>query len=379
MLGRAPGAATLAVSLDLLRSGGTRATLDRLRQDAEGRRVLAAARRHLYLRIWQEAAGELGAELAELGNGFLELRGRDAVTRVREQHVALHDVIATRLALDKGIVYRLLADESIPTPRHVELTPRDFDRAAEFVRRSTRPCVVKPADGTGGGGATTVGVRSQRDLRRAFLRCVRRRDRILVEEQGQGTVYRLLLLDGELIGAIHRSPPTVRGDGRSTIRELVAAENRRRLASDGDAGLDLLRIDLDCVVELGRRGLRPSTVPAAGDVVPIKSVTNQASVEDCVTFRGPVSPALVDECARAAAAVGLRLAGLDLLTVDPGRSLVESGGVIIDVNPAPGLHHHYLVADRPDHIRVAVPLLETLLGSGTPHDGSRPAAAAGAR
>jgi len=378
MLGRARGAATLAVSLDLLRSSGARATLDRLRQDAEGLRVLGAARRNLYLRIWHDAADELGAEVVDLGNGFLELRGRGVATRVREQHVALHDVVATRLALDKGLVYRLLGDESIPIPRHVEVTPREFDRAAEFVRRSAAACVVKPADGTGGGGATTVGVRTERDLRRAFLRCARKRDRILVEEQGRGTVYRLLLLDGEPIGAIRRSPPTVRGDGRSTIHELVVAENRRRLASDGDDGLDLLRIDLDSVFELARRGLRPAAVPAAGEVVPVKSVTNQASVEDCVTFRGHLSPVLVEECARAAAVTGLRLAGLDLLTPDPGKSLAESGGVIIDVNPAPGLHHHYLVADRPDHVRAAVPVLETLLGAGNPRAGGE-AVAAGAR
>ena len=131
-----------------------------------------------------------------------------------------------------------------------------------------------------------------------------------------------------------------------------------------------LRLSVDCaspgkaVVQLASGGLRPASVPVPGEIVPIKSVTNQAAVEDCFTFRGPLSPELVDECARAAAVVGLRLAGLDLLTTDTRMSLAESGGVIIDVNPAPGLHHHYLVADRPDHVRVAVPVLEALLAGG---------------
>jgi hypothetical protein len=61
-------------------------------------------------------------------------------------------------------------------------------------------------------------------------------------------------------------------------------------------------------------------------------------------------------------AVGLRLAGVDVVTTDIGRPLVETGGVVTEVNGGPGLHHHYLVADRADATPVAVPVLEKLLG-----------------
>jgi cyanophycin synthetase len=70
---------------------------------------------------------------------------------------------------------------------------------------------------------------------------------------------------------------------------------------------------------------------------------------------------LVAEAREAAAQVGVRLAGVDLITSDLGRCLKESGGVIIEVNGTPGLHYHYQVADEANATLVAVPILRRLL------------------
>jgi D-alanine-D-alanine ligase-like ATP-grasp enzyme len=58
----------------------------------------------------------------------------------------------------------------------------------------------------------------------------------------------------------------------------------------------------------------------------------------------------------------VRLAGVDLITTDLTASLHATGGVIIEVNGGPGLHHHYHVADRAGATRVAIPILRRLLG-----------------
>ena len=63
----------------------------------------------------------------------------------------------------------------------------------------------------------------------------------------------------------------------------------------------------------------------------------------------------------AAACVGLRLAGVDLVTPSLEGSLAETGGVVLEVNCTPGLHHHYLVAEPDRATRVAVPILRRLL------------------
>ena len=320
---------------------------------------LRSWRRVVYRRIWAEAAAEVGAELEELGDGFLELRARGRRTRVREELVALDDPVAIELSFDKSLVHRLLAREGLRVPEHVEIDAQSPDGAAAFLVRGRS--VVKPASGTGVGAGVTAGVEHPDELRRAIAAASLYGDRILLERHVEGDVYRLLLLDGELLDTIRKRPPLLVGDGRSTVLELIEAENRRRLHARGEAGLWLLRVDPDALLTLGRAGLGPGSVVPQDETIQIKSVTNQNRVEDNTTVREPPAPALVAEAAAAAACVGLRLAGVDLVTPSLEGSLAEIGGVVLEVNCTPGLHHHYLVAEPDRATRVAVPILRRLL------------------
>jgi cyanophycin synthetase len=272
----------------------------------------------------------------------------------------LDDAVTLRLALDKTAVHLLLTGAGVHVPAYRELDRADLAGARAFLREHGS-VVVKPASGTGGGEATTAGVRSDAELRRAFRLAGAVGRRVLLEREAPGDVYRLLLLEGRLLDVVRRSPPTLVGDGSATIRELVAAENRRRLGGGGEDGLDLLRVDLDTVLTLRRAGRRLGDVPGAGEPVALKTVTNENRIEDNETVRGPLADELVAEAARAAELVGVRLAGVDVITTDVTVPLAASGGVVIEVNGTPGLHHHYHVADRAGATRVAVPILERLL------------------
>ena len=171
----------------------------------------------------------------------------------------------------------------------------------------------------------------------------------------------MLYLDGQLIDVVRRSSPRVVGDGRSTIAKLIAAENRRRIRARGSAGLTLLRIDLDCLFTLARTGLSLSSVPSSAAAVVVKTVTNQNAPCDNETVLELISEDVIAAGAAAVRAVGLRLAGVDLITTDPRRSLAETDGVIIEVNGNPGLHHHYHVAQPAMATHVAVPVLRAVL------------------
>jgi cyanophycin synthetase len=184
---------------------------------------------------------------------------------------------------------------------------------------------------------------------------------LLVERQVAGDHYRILLLDGKVLDVLRRDRPQVVGDGTSTIEQLMFAEYGRRLTSTAPDGLKPFPVDLDCLFTLEREGLHLHTVLPAGKVTIVKSATNISGSRECTTFRGLVSPQLIAETCAAAAAVGVRLAGVDIVTTDPSVSLVQSQGVVLEVNPIPGLVHHYNVADPAAATRVAVPILAELL------------------
>jgi cyanophycin synthetase len=347
----------LAVGLDVLLSAGpVHALRDRT---AHGRREQARPGRGPE-RIWSHAARELGAEVRELPGGFLEIREGERRARVWEDWGMLDDVVTVRLTLEKKLVHRLLADAGLPVASQAGFRAGDLSPALGFLARHGDPCVVKPARGDPHTAEAAPWVCSPSHLRRAALRLGRRHRELLIEEQPPGDVHRLLFLDGELLDVLHRIPPSVTGDGRSSLGELIEAENRRR-AADPEGWARRITIDLDCLFTLERAGLTLASVPVAGERVRVKTATSQNRPEDNRSVMGHVSPALAAEAARAAEAVGVRLAGVDVVTADAGMSLARSGGAILAVDATPGLYHHYAVGNPEQAIPVAIPVLKRLL------------------
>jgi cyanophycin synthetase len=350
----------LAVAIDLLAGTGPRQMWRRRRQERELARLWPG--RAVDLGIWRDAASQLGVPIREPDAGVFEIGAGEAPVRIRMHVTPIDDEGTLRLALDKAETHRLLASAGVPVPDQVRFELADLGPARRALAGGGS-WVVKPAGGTSSGQGATTGVRSDDDLRRAAVRATRSGGGLLIERRAPGDEYRLLFLDGLLLGAVRRLAPTVIGDGRSTIAELVEEENRRRLAAGGSAGIRIVTLDLDALLALQHAGLGPGSVPAEGREVAVKGSRSQGGARDAETVApASLSEELVAEASRAAEALGLRLAGVDLVTPDTGRSLAAGGGAAIEVNGTPGLHYHYLVREPEGAARVAVPILERLLG-----------------
>ena len=76
---------------------------------------------------------------------------------------------------------------------------------------------------------------------------------------------------------------------------------------------------------------------------------------------------LVGEGARSAAILGVQLAGVGLITTDPGGPLEETDGVSNEVNTTPGLHYHYQISNAAQGVPVIEPILTHLLALNEQH------------
>jgi cyanophycin synthetase len=350
--------------LDRVRIAGWRNR--RLAWQVTGRRAqdaLFERQAGLYRRIWGEAATAVGADLEHLGHEFLAIR-RGGVETVVRFHLVMFDHPATiALALDKALIHQLLTDAGLPVPAHRRLGEIEQTEALVFAAENEGGVVVKPANGTGGGTGVTCGVETVEDLARAEIAAsIFDRD-ILIEQAMAGEEYRLLFLDGKLLGVVRRDRPKVVGDGQSTVAELMAAENQRRLDAGEEEVARLLRVDLDCALALRRRGWTAHSVPPKGQEVVVKGTVGENARKDNRTFHG-LAESIVESAARASALARIRFAGVDLVTPDATRPLEQAGGAILEVNGTPGLHYHYEVANAEDATAVAIPLLEQLLDEG---------------
>ncbi|MBV8465784.1 MAG: cyanophycin synthetase, partial [Burkholderiales bacterium] len=155
----------------------------------------------------------------------------------------------------------------------------------------------------------------------------------------KGEEHRLLVVGGQVVAAARGETAWVKGDGKSTVAQLVDAQinsDTRRGTTEAHP-LNVLSVydDTAIVNELARQGLAADAVPAADRMVLIQRNGNVAyEVTD------QVCEDVAEMAALAARVVGLDIAGVDLVAEDISRPLAEQGGAIVEVNAGPGLLMH---------------------------------------
>lgn len=323
------------------------------RFDARPRAVLNA--------IWRDAAAEVGATVSGDWESGFEFGLGGAHARVDQWETHLDSPETVRRALDKPLAAARLIEAGVAVPEQVTFSVREIPRAGRRLRDDGGRWVLKPRAGSSGLGVT-CGIETPSDLARGLVAAAQFGGRFVLERQFPGDVYRFLVLDGEVLDVVRRDPSAVVGNGVSTVRELIGAENRARVEAAGARGNQLVQPDHDCLLALRAQQLGLSSVPSEADRHPVKSSNGDGGRPDTHSIPLPsVSAELLDDATRAVAAVGLRLAGVDVVTPDLGRGLAAAGGAIVDVNAPPGLHYHYLTANGSSP--VAVRILARLLAA----------------
>lgn len=243
--------------------------------------------------------------------------------------------IASLLTRDKRLTATVLRRAGLPVPPH--LPAPDAEAAVAAAERLGYPVVVKPANLDGGIGVA-AGLRTAAAVRKAYAAARRQANAVLVEKHVDGRDYRLVVFQGALIWAIERIPGGVVGDGRHCVQALVdRANDDPRRGTSPQSPLHRLSLDEEAVELLGEAGLSPADVPGAGQFVRLRRTANIASGGEPVAVFDRIHPDNRSLAERAAVALRLDIAGIDLLIPDIARSWHETGAAICEVNGQPNL------------------------------------------
>jgi cyanophycin synthetase len=269
--------------------------------------------------------------LIQLGHGALQRRVCTAETDRTS-------AIAEAVAQDKQLTRSLLQAVGVPVPEGRPVT--DAEDAWQAAQELESPVVVKPQHGNHGRGVTT-NLTGREEILRAYAAARAEGESVMVERFIPGSDYRLLVIGGKLVAAALREPAQVRGDGRSTISELVAEVNRDPRRSDGHATvLSKIKLDAVALTVLSEQGYTPESVPPDGARVLIRRNGNLSTGGTATDVTDQVHPEVSARAVDAARAVGLDIAGVDVVAVDIGQPLEAQGGAIVEVNAGPGLRMH---------------------------------------
>jgi cyanophycin synthetase len=241
--------------------------------------------------------------------------------------------ISASLARNKVRANDLLRRAGLPVPAQVVVG--NLQQTIEAARKIGYPVVVKPSNLDGGKGVS-AGLEDEAALRLAFARAQAHSKSLILEKHIEGNDYRLGIVHGELGWATFREPAGVRGDGVSSIGQLIDIANRDpNRGTQPWSNMRPLVVNAEATELLAAQRLDLFSVPAPGHFVRLRRSANISSGGTPTSMMGKVHPDNIALAIRAAAVFRLDFAGIDLITPDVTRSWLEVGGAICEINGQP--------------------------------------------
>ena len=242
---------------------------------------------------------------------------------------------AVKLAVNKHRANRRLAEVHLPVARQIKVATAQ--QAVAAAEKLGYPVVLKPLKQNQAYGVS-LGVKSAAEVLAAFERAQVSNQGVLVETFARGDAHRLLVVGGRFVAALKTMPPSITGDGRRTVAELVEELNSDPLRD----GVRLFPVPVDQELERDLRlsGYGLGDVLQEGKTIRVRQAANVAIGGMHGDVTDQVHPDNQDMAIRAASTIGLEVAGIDFITEDISRSYREVGGAILEVNARPGLCMH---------------------------------------
>ncbi|PAU95071.1 cyanophycin synthetase [Aliifodinibius salipaludis] len=264
---------------------------------------------------------------------------------------------AVETACNKEHCRDLLESMSVPIADGTAID--SLDKLKDSIDSLGFPLVIKPADGNQGRGVTT-NITTFEQAKKAFQFASTVCERVIVERYIPGFDYRLLMVDGKLAAAAKRTPPHVVGDGESSIQQLINEVNRDPNRGEGHENV-LTKIQVGPTAKsiLSQKNYPLNTVLKNEETLYLDYAANLSKGGTAEDVTDNVHPDVVKVAERVSKITGLDICGIDLMAQTLKKPLVETGGVVLEVNAAPGFRMH-LAPSKGKPRNVASPVIDML-------------------
>ncbi len=288
-----------------------------------------------------EAAGARGIVVADRSGDWgidaveLSLGGRSELVLKGRVFSSL-GAVADRICDHKHAAKAVLAELGIPAPRGILFRDPERERPvidAFWVDGAAHAC--KPVDGTEGRGVR-LGLSERAELSAHWETWRTEYEAFVLEEEVSGEDLRVQAIGGRIVAACTRRPAYVTGDGARSVGELIEA---RRAVIRGQNPQNRLEVDADTLSWLERAGRTLESVPAAGEEVRLKTISNMSVGGVAVDVTDRIHPTYGLWVDAVGARLGLDIFALDIVATDP-EAEPESAASVLEINPRPQWLHH---------------------------------------
>lgn len=315
---------------------------------ANGSRLLVA--------LLREICAARGITLTAFSNDWIfHARQGGRSTYIFGYDLSLNSATAKLICKDKGATSELLGFHGVPRVEHRLFhgpqlagyvpTEGNWRPMLEYFEACGGDVVIKPNEGTGGQGVFRA--RAAGELEVAVLRILERHRSLCLSpyEHISGGEYRVAVLQGRVQFVYRKDRPTLVGDGRRTLGELLFEQMRTARGCLSEA-LDVAAA-AQSEIGIGR-------VPAAGEVVVLNWKHNLAQGAAPVLVN-PAADEVRELCAlavRAAEVLHVTVASVDVV-------VTPSGAKVLELNS--GIMMESLARELPEGLRLAREFYDRLL------------------
>lgn len=246
---------------------------------------------------------------------------------------------------NKFVLKQEFQKHGIPIPSYFLLPPfsnRELPRVFENI---SKPFIVKPKLGSRG-RHTVTNILTLPQMQEA-VRIGRALSPFLIaEEHLAGYVCRATLVDGELAGFYRGAAPTVVGDGKKTIRQLIKEKDSLRRAR-----VEKITIGPELISHVARQGFGIEDVLPRGQEVALSHRVGRLFGGATREMLDELHPSFVPILEKAVGITGLAVAGFDCIVPDPTAPANSQKWGIIECNTLPYIDlHYYALEGKPKNI-----------------------------
>lgn len=265
----------------------------------------------------------------------------------RSTHFDINGLGASEIAKDKAYASFFIHSLGFPVPLGESFysdhwcsvlgSKKDSSAAVAYATKIGFPVMVKPNSESEGRGVEKVFTITElhESLSTIFSDL---KDKVaLVQSVVMGSDYRIVVLDSQVLCAYKRTPLSVIGDGKHSIRSLLL-EKRQQFTSFG-RHTTINMADQRIKRTLSHEGMTFATILPSGKRLALLANANLSSGGQAEDISSLLHQGYKDMAITLTAQMGLRFCGIDIMTPSP-IDMPPDRYTVIEINAAPGLDYY---------------------------------------
>lgn len=281
-------------------------------------------------------------EILDQNENFVRLKQGDKVEYVMQATRTSLDNYSSVLMMENKLVTKMILDEfGICVPGGMNYLLKE-KALSDFELFEDKAIVIKPKSTNFGLGISILKENNKEEVyQRAVEIAFEHDNSILIEDFVPGREFRFFVIGDKVVGILHRVPANVKGDGQSSIRELVEKKNLDPLRGKGYVTpLEKISLGEAEAMFLADQNLIFESVPKLNEIVYLRENSNISTGGDSIDFTDDIHQSYKDIAVEATKALDVEITGLDMMILDVKTPATKENYSIIEMNFNPAIHIH---------------------------------------